>query len=69
MYLGDRAGLGVGIRQVGPAARDPGPERVLPELPLDLETFVVAHEDFKDVRRIRIVFDDRVAGLTDHSRD
>lgn len=64
-----RAGLGLGVCQVGLAARDPMLERVLPEVfSFDLETFVVTHEDLKDVRRVRLVFDALVAGLTRYAR-
>lgn len=64
-----RAGLGLGICQVGLAARDPMLERVLPEVfSFDLETFVVTHEDLKDVRRVRLVFDALVSGLTMYAK-
>ncbi len=64
-----RAGLGLGICQVGLAVRDPMLERVLPEVfSFDLETFVVTHEDLKDVRRVRLVFDALVSGLTTYAR-
>ena len=64
-----RAGLGLGICQVGLAARDPLLERVLPEVfSFDLETFVVTHEDLKDVRRVRLVFDALVSGLTMYAK-
>lgn len=64
-----RAGLGLGICQVGLAARDPMLERVLPEVfSFDLETFVVTHEDLKDVRRVRLVFDALVTGLTRYAK-
>jgi len=64
-----RAGLGLGICQVGLARRDPMLERVLPEIfNFDLETFVVTHEDLKDVRRVRLVFDALVAGLTAYAQ-
>jgi DNA-binding transcriptional LysR family regulator len=64
-----RAGLGLGICQVGLAARDPLLERVLPEVfNFDLETFVVTHEDLKDVRRVRLVFDALVSGLTMYAK-
>ncbi|MBU4434543.1 MAG: LysR family transcriptional regulator, partial [Alphaproteobacteria bacterium] len=49
-----RAGVGVGICQLGLAARDPMLERVLPDFTFDLETFVVTHEDLRDVRRVRL---------------
>ena len=64
-----RAGLGLGICQVGLAARDPLLERVLPEVfSYDLETFVVTHEDLKEVRRVRLVFDALVLGLTSYAK-
>jgi DNA-binding transcriptional LysR family regulator len=64
-----RAGLGLGICQVGLAARDPMLERVMPDIfAFDLETFVVTHEDLKDVRRVRLVFDALVEGLTKYAR-
>jgi len=64
-----RAGLGLGICQVGLARRDPMLERVLPDVfSFDLETFVVTHQDLKDVRRVRLVFDALVAGLSAYVR-
>ncbi len=64
-----RAGLGLGICQVGLAARDPLLERVMAEtFAFDLETFVVTHEDLKDVRRVRLVFDALVEGLTRYAQ-
>ena len=59
-----RAGLGIGICQTGLAARDPLLERVVPGLTFALETFVVTHEDLREVRRVRLVFDALVDGLT-----
>ena len=44
-------------------------ERVLADVfSFDLETFVVTHEDLKDVRRVRLVFDALVAGLTAYAK-
>jgi DNA-binding transcriptional LysR family regulator len=63
-----RAGIGVGFCQVGLAARDPALERIIPGLAIHLETFVVTHEDLRDVRRIRIVFDALVEGLAAYAR-
>jgi DNA-binding transcriptional LysR family regulator len=63
-----RAGVGIGICQVALAARDPMLERVLPSFTFDLETFVVTHEDLRDVRRVRLVFDALVEGLTAYAR-
>ncbi|WP_421736520.1 LysR family transcriptional regulator [Caulobacter sp.] len=63
-----RAGVGVGICQVALAARDPMLERVLPDFTFDLETFVVTHEDLREVRRVRLVFDALVEGLSAYAR-
>jgi DNA-binding transcriptional LysR family regulator len=63
-----RAGVGVGICQAALAARDPMLERVLPGFSFDLETFVVTHEDLREVRRVRLVFDALVEGLTAYTR-
>lgn len=63
-----RAGVGVGICQVALAARDPMLERVLPGFSFDLETFVVTHEDLREVRRVRLVFDALVEGLSAYAR-
>jgi len=58
-----RVGLGIGICQVPLAARD-GLVRLLPDaFGFDLETWVVCHEDLRDVARVRAVFDALVAGL------
>jgi len=37
--------------------------RLLPEFELDLETWVVCHEDLRSVARVRAVFDALVTGL------
>lgn len=63
-----RAGVGLGICQVALAARDPMLERVVPDLNLSLETFVVTHEDLRDVRRVRLVFDALVEALAVYAR-
>jgi DNA-binding transcriptional LysR family regulator len=58
-----RAGLGIGICQTGLGVRD-GLVRLLPKaLAFDLETWVVCHEDLRNVARVRAVFDALVAGL------
>jgi DNA-binding transcriptional LysR family regulator len=60
-----RAGFGIGVCQV-PIARRDGLVRVLPELAFPLEVWVVTHEDLREVRRVRLLFDALVAGLSDH---
>lgn len=60
------AGLGIGVCQSALARRmDLVP--VLPgALDFPMETWVVTHEDLKSVRRVRIVFDALVAGMSDY---
>lgn len=60
-----RAGVGIGVCQVGVAARDPALVRVLPDaFEYPLETWVVTHEDLRGVARIRAVFDHLVEGMS-----
>lgn len=60
-----RAGCGIGVCQNGLGARDPHLVRLLPEaFAFDMETWIVTHEDLRNVRRIRLVFDKLVEGLT-----
>lgn len=59
-----RAGFGVGVCQVG-LARRYGLVRVLPELTLfSLGIWIVMHENLKASRRMRLMFDHLVAGLS-----
>jgi DNA-binding transcriptional LysR family regulator len=59
-----RAGVGIGICQVGLGRRDPDLVHLLPaRFELGLETWVVMHEDLRASRRCRVVFDAMVAGL------
>ncbi|TGX52603.1 LysR family transcriptional regulator [Sphingomonas gei] len=61
-----RAGIGIGFCQVPLAARD-GLVRLLPDaFAYDLETWVVCHEDLRNVARVRAVFDALVAGLREY---
>lgn len=61
-----RAGLGIGVAQLPLAARSPELLRVLPRVEFPLETWVVMHEDQRDVRRVRRVFDHLVRALGDY---
>ncbi|MDQ0562591.1 DNA-binding transcriptional LysR family regulator [Rhizobium mesoamericanum] len=62
-----RAGLGIGICQMGIAARDPDLLPVLPEcFRIPLDTWVVMHEAIKTARRYRVTFDALVCGLTNY---
>lgn len=60
-----RAGFGIGICQVPIAAGEPDLVRVLPHaFAVDLETWVVMHEDLRSSARCRTVFDALVQELT-----
>ncbi|WCM26573.1 LysR family transcriptional regulator [Sphingomonas sp. QA11] len=64
-----RAGIGIGICQVPLAARDPALVRLLPDtFNIDLDTWVVMHEDMRGVARIKTTFDYLAGGLTDYLR-
>lgn len=58
-----RAGLGVGVCQVPLSLRPVPLQRVLPDLTLHLDAWVVMHEDLRAVARVRLVFDHLIAGL------
>lgn len=65
-----RAGLGVGACQVALGRRSPDLVRVAAEaFPFALETWVVMHEDLKGLRRMRLVFDALVDGMTAYGRE
>jgi len=60
-----RAGMGIGFCQVPLAARDRNLVRLFPDaLQMDLDTWVVAHEDQRGVARIRTAFIALVEGLS-----
>ena len=61
-----KAGFGVGVSQEGIARRH-GLTRVMPNVNIfSLTTWVVMHENLKGSRRMRLMFDHLVAGLTDY---
>lgn len=60
-----RAGFGIGVCQTVVAAGDPDLVHLLPhEFNIDLETWVVMHEDLRSSTRCRIVFDALVRALS-----
>lgn len=61
-----RAGLGIGVCQLGIARRTPSLVRVLPSITFALEAWVVMHEDLAGVRRVRAVFDHLKTSLAAH---
>jgi DNA-binding transcriptional LysR family regulator len=62
-----RAGFGVGVCQVGLANRDPSLVRLLAdELEIKLDMWIAMHEDLKETRRCRLVFDALAEGLSSY---
>jgi DNA-binding transcriptional LysR family regulator len=59
-----RAGFGIGVCQLGIAARDKDLAQVLPGLAaFRLEMWLVMHQDLKSSRRVRLLFDHLAAAL------
>lgn len=57
-----RAGMGIAVFQDRIAANDPNLVRVLPDVPLPaLETWIVTHENLRNVPRVAAVFDHLVS--------
>ena len=64
-----RAGFGVGVCQVGLAERDPRLVRLLGgQFEANLDTWLAMHEDLKETRRCRVVFDALAEGLLEYIR-
>ena len=64
-----RAGLGIGICQIGLAAPNPDLVRLLPDsFELPLATWVAMHEDMRSSPRCRVTFDALVEGLLAYLR-
>ena len=63
-----RAGVGIGGCQTALAGPGTGLVRVLPALRIDLETWIVMHEDLRSVPRVRAVFDHLVESFTAYAR-
>jgi DNA-binding transcriptional LysR family regulator len=60
-----RAGFGVGVCQYGLAQRDPNLVALLPDaLSFELDTWIAMHEDLRNSRRMRLMFDHLVEGLS-----
>ncbi|MGV7207736.1 LysR family transcriptional regulator [Oxalobacteraceae bacterium A2-2] len=70
LHLGAiRAGLGLGICQVGAARRYPGVERVLPGLlSIELETWIAMHENLRSNPACSATFTTLAEGLEDYIR-
>lgn len=53
-----RAGIGIGVCPIAIAKREPGLVPVLPEtIHLDIETWLTMHQDLRNSRRIKMVYD------------
>ena len=63
-----RAGLGIGVCQVGIAQKDKCLKSVLPELRLKLDIWIVMHEDLRKAPRVRAVFDHLVPLLQSYAK-
>lgn len=62
-----RAGLGIGACQVGVARRDPELLPVLPgKLSLELDMWLVMHQDMRSCRRVALLFDHLAAALANY---
>lgn len=61
-----RAGVGIGVCQVPLASMRADLVRVLPQVAVPLETWVVMHEDQRRAQRVRLVFEALVAGLSSY---
>ncbi|OCJ11263.1 LysR family transcriptional regulator [Rhizobium sp. AC27/96] len=61
-----RAGLGISFLHIPLARRAPDLVRLLPEIELPLDTWVVMHENLKTSPRCRVTFDALVSGLLDY---
>jgi len=60
-----RVGYGLGLCQIGVARRDPDLVHLLPKaIRIDLPLWLCMHKDLKDTRRVRLLFDHLVEGLT-----
>lgn len=60
-----RAGLGIGVTHVPLAARH-GLLRVLPDITEHVGLWLVAHEDLRSLRRVRVVLDHLAGALADY---
>ncbi len=60
-----RAGFGLGVCQLGIGRRDPDLVHVLPgAFRFEIETWLVMHKDMRGTRRMRLLFDHLVEGLS-----
>ncbi|MFS8045530.1 LysR family transcriptional regulator [Rhizobium sp. BR 314] len=63
-----RSGIGISFYQIPLAKRDANLQRLLPEVELTIDTWIVMHENLKTSPRCRVTFDALVAGLLDYAK-
>jgi DNA-binding transcriptional LysR family regulator len=63
-----RAGFGIGVCQVGLARRDPALVRLFPELAINMDTWVVMHEDLRRSAPARALFGHLAEALIDYAK-
>ena len=61
-----RAGIGISFYQIPLASRDPNLAQLLPEIEVEIDTWIVMHENLKTSPRCRVTFDALVTGLLDY---
>lgn len=64
-----RAGIGIGFYQIPFASRDPNLIQILPEIEVEIDTWIVMHENLKTSPRCRVTFDALVTGLLDYIKE
>ncbi|OEC98253.1 MULTISPECIES: LysR family transcriptional regulator [unclassified Rhizobium] len=64
-----RAGIGIGFYQIPLASRDPNLVQMLPEIKVEIDTWIVMHENLKTSPRCRVTFDALVTGLLDYIKE
>jgi DNA-binding transcriptional LysR family regulator len=63
-----RAGFGIGVCQVGLARRDPALVRLFPELAINMDTWVVMHEDQRRSAPARALFSHLAEALIEYAK-
>jgi DNA-binding transcriptional LysR family regulator len=63
-----RAGYGIGICQMGVARRDPALVHLLPDFVLNMDTWVVMHEDLRRSAPARALFSHLAEALIDYAK-
>jgi DNA-binding transcriptional LysR family regulator len=63
------AGIGIGFLQIPLANRDPNLVQLLPEIEVQIDTWIVMHENLKTSPRCRVTFDALVTGLLDYTKE